>query len=260
MPSTNDGACATSTGRPARSEAARGGAVSASAAKTGDLRTQRPQPRWRSRTKAHPRRREPRPARTSGSSSTISNPMVPLPAITPGSLTGCTRKPSSPGWPWSRSTAHHSVERYRHDGGSQPRDGVQLGRGSGVRHDHPAGNPAAAGLVRDPLGHVAGASGVDPPGQKGGVGQRHGVGGAPDLEGADGLQALKLEPDLDRSAGSLKGHQRRPDRGPGDASAGGLGCRPGRWDRAASCSLPRRCFHPGPDRLFEERLVRHGPT
>ncbi len=28
--------------------------------------------------------------------------------MTAGSLTGCTKKPSSPGWPCSRSTVHHS--------------------------------------------------------------------------------------------------------------------------------------------------------
>ena len=108
IPSTNDRVYATSTGRPARSDAASGAAVSTSAANT------RVSGRSARTAVAIPHESPPPPkgtttARTSGRSSTISSPMVPLPAITAGSLTGWTKNPSSPGWPCSRRTAHHSA-------------------------------------------------------------------------------------------------------------------------------------------------------
>ena len=36
--------------------------------------------------------------------------MVALPAITAGSDTGCTNRPSCPGCPWSTSACHHSAK------------------------------------------------------------------------------------------------------------------------------------------------------
>jgi len=94
MPSTNVGVRSTSTGRPAAIEAASGAAVSTSQPKTCTSG------REARIAAAIPQLSPPPPkgtstALTSGASSRISRPMVPLPAIMPTSLTGWMKRAGS---------------------------------------------------------------------------------------------------------------------------------------------------------------------
>src|SRR5439155_8634045 len=86
-----------------------------------------------------------------------------------------------------------------------------LGDGHGREHTCFACRP------RDALTHVAGARRDDAAGEGRGVGRADRVRGAPDLEGADGLQALELEIDLaggvDDQADDRDAHGRARDAG-----------------------------------------------
>jgi hypothetical protein len=106
-PSTNEGRYSTSTGCPAANAAA------SAAPPCGSAVTILVAGRSALTALAIPLVRPPPPygitiASGSGRSSRISSPIVPLPAITPGSWTGCTNRPSTPSTRLFTMTCHQS--------------------------------------------------------------------------------------------------------------------------------------------------------
>ena len=114
-----------------------------------------------------------------------------------------------------------AVEGHLDDLAAQALDGRQLGGRRVVGHHDRGRHAELAGAPGHPLRHVAGARRVDPVAQALGTGEAHGVGGAAQLEGADGLQVLQLEPDLPRRVVHVQAHQRRAEGDSGQPLAGG---------------------------------------
>ena len=148
---------------------------------------------------AMPQERPPPPygtstVSTSGRSSRISRPIVPLPAITAGSPTGWMKRPSMPGIADARrSTCHQRVERHLARCGAPSRSiaaSLVCGAWSGTTTVQ--GTPERAGVPGDALRHVAGARG---PRRRAralvGRRQPHRVRGAADLERPDRLEASR---------------------------------------------------------------------
>src|SRR5262249_37537304 len=100
------------------------------------------------------------------------------------------------------------------------------------RHAELAGEPA------DTLGHVPGAGREDAAGDVLGGRLADRVGGAADLEGADRLQALELQPHLAVCDVDRELHERRPDRVARDHLAGTLDLRE-RDQNSTSTPTPR---------------------
>src|SRR3989442_5751330 len=113
-----------------------------------------------------------------------------------------------------------TIERNRDHAPSEPLDGPHLCFGRGIRSDHRASNAQPAGVPGNPLRHVSGAGGEDALGQLSSGHQVHGRGGAPDLEGPDGLQVFELQEDLSGRIPHVQAHQWRSDGGAGDQPAG----------------------------------------
>ena len=88
--------------------------------------------------------------------------------------------------------------------GAEPFDRAELGRGSGVHHQHARRGADLARRERDALRGVAGADGPDPLRPLVGGELPHGVVGAADLERSDRLQRFELEEDLERRS-NLRG-------------------------------------------------------
>src|SRR5262249_15767918 len=147
-------------------------------------------------------------AATSGRSSAISNPIVPFPAITVRSATGCTNVPAMPFRPWSASVCHHSSYGTYSISPPRPataslflsraetRDGFNLRLRRRVRHDHRARNTECSCAPRDALRHVARARRVHAVAQRLPRQHRDGVRCPAELERTDRLQRLEFEVDL----------------------------------------------------------------
>ena len=187
-------------GRPAASDAASGAAVSGSAAK---MRTSsRPLPRTAA---AMPDSSPPPPsgatmASTSGRSSRISRPTVPLPAMKRSSSNGWTKCPFIRSDPCAITVLPALVVARAHDRRAQPLDGVHLGRRRRVHHHHRAGRADLARGQRHALRRVAGADRPDAVLQFVRRELPDRVVGAADLEGADRLQHLELQVQLANAA------------------------------------------------------------
>ncbi len=101
--------------------------------------------------------------------------------------------------------AHHAT--------AQALDGCELCGGRVVGDDDRGRNTERARHPRHTLGHVARARGHDSFGELGAWCAEDRVRGAAQLEGADRLQALELEPDLRRGVVQVQADERRPDDG-----------------------------------------------
>ena len=105
---------------------------------------------------------------------------------------------------------------------AEPPDRIELGLRRVLGCDDRGGHAQLAGHPGDALRHVAGArrqhAAIDRAGRR----RADRVGGAADLERADRLQALELEPDLGRRLRHLQPDQRRAQHDVGDALARSL--------------------------------------
>jgi soluble lytic murein transglycosylase-like protein len=115
-----------------------------------------------------------------------------------------------------------ALVRHLDDAAAEPPDRVQLGLRRVVGHDDRRRHPELPRRPRDALRHVSGARCHDPARDRLASRGPDRVDGAADLERADRLQVLELEPDLCRRVVDGKPDERRPDRGPLDPPAGGL--------------------------------------
>ena len=153
------------------------------------------------------RRTGPRSRPRPGGSSRISRPIVPLPAITAGSLTGWMKRPVEPVVAMLRSiTCHQRSNGTATTVRAEPLDRGELGAQARGRARPPShGTPSAPRVPRHALRHVAGARRVDAAARaRRGGSSAMAFRGAADLERADRLQVLELEPDLRRAIGRLE--------------------------------------------------------
>ena len=102
-----------------------------------------------------------------------------------------------------------------HDPAAEPLDRVELRLRRLLGGDDRCRDAELAGGPRDSLRHVAGADRDDALRRLGRGRAADRIRGAADLEGADRLQVLELEPDLCRRV-HLQTDERRADRGAGD--------------------------------------------
>ena len=159
MPSTKLARYAIDWGEPAASEAESGAAVSTSQATTrtrGEIALA---------AAAMPHESPPPPhgtriVSTSGRSSRISSPIVPLPAITAGIVEGMHEESVEAGIGVLDEHPPPAVERHLDVPRAEALDGVELGAGRGVRDDDGAGHAEAPRREGHTLRHVAGARGV----------------------------------------------------------------------------------------------------
>src|SRR5438874_170143 len=113
-----------------------------------------------------------------------------------------------------------AIEGDRDHAPSEPLDGPHLCLGRGIRSDHRASKAQPAGVPGNPLCHVSGAGGEDAIGQLSSGHQVHSRGGAPDLEGPDGLQVFELQEYLGGRIPHIQADQWRSDGGARDQLAG----------------------------------------
>jgi hypothetical protein len=114
--------------------------------------------------------------------------------------------------------------RHGDDAATEPLDSRDLCRGCALGNDHGAGDAEPSRVPRDALRHVPRARRPHTVSELRARREGHPVAGAADLERSDRLQALELEPDLGRRV-RAQAHERRADRGTGDALAGRLDLR-----------------------------------
>ena len=134
----------------------------------------------------------------SGRSSRISSPIVPLPAITASSATGCTNIPSSALDPAGHDRLPPIVVRQLDHLPTEPLDRRELGLRRVLGHRDRRRQPELARDPGHPLSHVPGAGGQQAARSLLGRGGADRVGGAADLERVDRLQRLELAVDLGR--------------------------------------------------------------
>ena len=135
-------------------------------------------------------------ASTSGRSSTISSPMVPLPEMKSIVVERMDEPAAHAIRPVLFDRAPAFIVRHLDDGGAEPLDGAQLRRGSGVHHHDAAGRAGQARGERDPLRGVSGADRPDAVRELLPAEVADGVLRSADLEGADRLERLQLEKNL----------------------------------------------------------------
>ena len=156
---------------------------------------------------------------TSGRSSAISSPMVPCPAMTSGWSNGGTSTPpvraTTSSATFSRCPAAHSTT-------SAPwlRVAADLDVGRLLRHDDVRGNAERGGRVGDGLGVVAARVGDHSPRPGGRIEVTDRVERTTDLERADRLQVLRLDPQRALGVPPRGGQQRRAHHRPADAVCG----------------------------------------
>ena len=90
-------------------------------------------------------------------------------------------------------------ERREDDAPAQAFDGADFGGGRGIGRDDGGGHADAARAERDALRHVAGGRSQHAAIEEMPRSPRHDVGGAADLEGADRLEVLELQPEARRA-------------------------------------------------------------
>ncbi len=101
----------------------------------------------------------------------------------------------------------------------QAPDSGQLRVRGALGHDDRAGDAEPLCVPADPLRHVAGARRVDALREALLRQESHGIAGAAQLERADRLKVLELQPDLRPRVLDVQAHERRADRRPRDAAA-----------------------------------------
>ena len=150
-------------------------------------------------------------ASTSGRSSRISSPIVPLPAITAGSLNACTNRPLEAVVLPRPEDLPPLVERHRDDLRPQAPNRGQLRLRSRVRDDARAADAETSRPPGDALSHVAGARGPDAAARAPRVRRARARFRSAQLEGADRLEVLELEVDLRGRVVELEPDERRAD-------------------------------------------------
>ena len=130
----------------------------------------------------------------------------------------------------------------------EPLDGSDFRLWRVIGDDDGAGDPESSRVPGHALRHVACARRVRPLSQALFAGEQHGIPGAANLERADRLQVLELEPDLAVDVGQLEPNERRADDEPQEPLACGLDVgerdvarRGHRGARRARSRFQRRC-------------------
>jgi hypothetical protein len=136
-------------------------------------------------------------------------PIVPLPAITAGSLTGWTKWPSTPAYSRAGEDLEPCSERNPQHARAESLESLDLHRRRVIGRHHGARNPHAARLPGDTQRHVSRARGPHAARQRLARCGEHRVARAAQLEGSDRLQVLELEPDLRRRVLHAEPDQRR---------------------------------------------------
>ena len=95
---------------------------------------------------------------------------------------------------------------HQHQRGAERLHALDLGEWGRLDDDHGAGDAGLPRGIGDALPGIAGADGPDAPLPLGVRQQCHGVGGAAELEGVDGLEILELEADVGKARPELEPH------------------------------------------------------
>ena len=165
----------------------------------------------------------------SSRSSASSRPIVPLPAMTASSANGVHEQPLHRRVPPRREHVEPLVDRDLQDLPTEPAGGAELRLRRSLGHHDRARHAELARAPGDALRHVPGARRPEAVADEFGIGHEHGVRGTAQLEGADGLEQLELEPDLRGRLGVEPDERRgtttsRMRSRAASISASGIGC------------------------------------